>query len=285
MLTINNLSFSYGENAVLKNISMELRPGNIYGLLGENGVGKTTLLTLLSGLKKPLEGTVDIDGLKPFDRKPRLLSKIFYLADAVADISMKPEEFAANYGIFWDKFSLDSFNALLDLLEVPRENRMDRMSTGELKKTHICFALATGCGYIFMDEPTNGLDIPSKAQFRKALLQFTSEDSVVVISTHQVKDLESVIDPVIILDRQGVLLNSSLAGISEKVYFDYGTELRPGALYSEFVPGGCVQVLPNTGGAESKVSIEALFNAVHKNKAWFAAAFGNQGCTELQETV
>ncbi len=276
MLTIKDLSFSYGSNAVLKNISMELRPGNIYGLLGENGVGKTTLLTLLCGLKKPLKGTIDIDGLKPFDRKPQLLSKIYYLADDVADISMMPGEFARSYGKFWDKFSMDTFNALAVILEIPLGNRMDKMSTGELKKTHICFALATGCEYIFMDEPTNGLDIPSKAQFRKALLQFTSEDSSVIISTHQVKDLESVIDPVIILDRQEVLLNASLAEISEKVYFDYGTELKPDALYSEFIPGGCVQVLPNADGAESKVSLEALFNAVHKNKQWFAAAFGKQ---------
>lgn len=277
MLTINKLSFSYGENAVLKNISMELRPGNIYGLLGENGVGKTTLLTLMCGLKKPLEGSIDIDGFKPFDRKPQLLSRIYYLADDVADITMKPEEFAANYGKFWGKFSLETFKALLDLLEVPCGNRMDKMSAGELKKTHICFALATGCEYIFMDEPTNGLDIPSKAQFRKALLQYTSEDSVVVISTHQVKDLKSVIDPVIILDRQAVLLDATLAEISEKVYFDYGTELKPDALYSEFVPGGCVQVIPNAEGVESKVSLEALFNAVHKNKEWFAAAFREQG--------
>ncbi len=276
MLTIKDLSFSYGSNAVLKNISMELRPGNIYGLLGENGVGKTTLLTLLCGLKNPQKGTIDIDGLKPFDRKPQLLSKIYYLADDVADISMLPAEFARNYGKFWDKFSMDTFNTLAGILEIPLGNRMDKMSTGELKKTHICFALATGCGYIFMDEPTNGLDIPSKAQFRKALMQFTSEDSSIVISTHQVKDLESVIDPVIILDRQEVLLNASLAEVSEKVYFDYGTELKPDALYSEFIPGGCVQVLPNADGAESKVSLEALFNAVHKNKQWFAAAFKKQ---------
>ena len=275
MITINNLSFAYGNNAVLKNISMELKPGNIYGLLGENGVGKTTLLTLLCGLKKPQTGTIDIDGYRPYDRKPSLLTQVYYLSDEVAEITMKPMEFALNYGKFWEGFSLEAFEAMLDLFEVPRDNSMDKMSAGQLKKTHISFALASGSRYILMDEPTNGLDIPSKSQFRKALMQYTSEDATVVISTHQVKDLENVIDPVIILDRQDVLLNASIAQISEKLYFDYGTEVNPDALYSEFIPGGCIQVIPNTDGRESKVNIEALFNAVHKNKELFKATFGN----------
>ena len=276
MITIKDLSFSYGNNAVLKQISMELLPGNIYGLLGENGVGKTTLLTLLCGLKKPQVGTIDIDGFKPYDRKPSLLSEIYYLSDEVAEITMCPMEFAKNYGKFWSHFSLETFGALIELFEVPKENRMGKMSAGQLKKTHISFALASGSRYILMDEPTNGLDIPSKSQFRKALMQYTSEDATVVISTHQVKDLESVIDPVIILDRQDVLLDASIAEISEKLFFDYGSEINPNALYSEFIPGGCIQVLPNTTGCESKVNIEALFNAVHKNKDWFKAVFGNK---------
>ncbi len=273
MISINNLSYAYGANAVLRNITMELRPGNIYGLLGENGVGKTTLLTLLCGLKKPMGGSITVDGFTPFDRKSEMLTEVYYLGDEVAEITMKPMEFALNYGKFWKGFSMEAFEQLLSLLEVPRENRMDRMSTGELKKTHISFALATGCRYIFMDEPTNGLDIPSKAQFRKALMQYTSEEATVVISTHQVKDLENVIDPVIILDRQRVLLSASLEEISRKVYFDYGTEINPAALYSEFIPGGCIQVIPNPDGRESKVNIEALFNAVHKNKDLFASMF------------
>lgn len=286
MITINNLSFAYGNNTVLKNISMELKPGNIYGLLGENGVGKTTLLTLLCGLKKPQMGTIDIDGYRPYDRKPGLLTQVYYLSDEVAEITMKPMEFALNYGKFWEGFSLEAFEAMLDLFEVPRDNRMDKMSAGQLKKTHISFALASGSRYILMDEPTNGLDIPSKAQFRKALMQYTSEDATVVISTHQVKDLENVIDPVIILDRQDVLLNASIAQISEKLFFDYGTEVNPDALYSEFIPGGCIQVIPNTDGRESKVNIEALFNAVHKNKELFKATFGNSMTTGVKaETI
>lgn len=266
MIEINDLGFSYGQNPVLKNISMKLNEGRIYGLLGENGVGKTTLLTLLCGLKKPQTGSIDIDGYNPYDRKPSFLADQYYLSDEVAAVNMKAIDYARNYGKFWEKFDMDKFLEIMKVFENDPEQKMNRMSCGQLKKTWISFALACNTRYIFMDEPTNGLDIPSKAQFRKAVTKYTSEDSTLVISTHQVRDLENIIDPIIILDRQDVLLNATVEEISEKLYFDYSNEKIEGALYSEMTPGGCVQVLINTGSEESKVNIEALFNTVHLHK-------------------
>jgi ABC-2 type transport system ATP-binding protein len=266
MIRIDNLGFSYDENIVLKDITMRLEDGRIYGLLGENGVGKTTLLTLLSGLKKPKAGKIEIDNSTPFERKPSFLSEIFYLSDEVAESNMTALDYAGNYGKFWENFSIERFQEIMNLFETEPKQKMNRMSFGQLKKTHIAFALACNTKYLFMDEPTNGLDIPSKAQFRKAIMKYTREDSTVLISTHQVRDLENVIDPIIILDRQQVLLNASLQEISEKLYFDYSTEVRPGALYCEMIPGGNIQVMINTDGEDSKVNIEALFNTVHKHK-------------------
>ena len=266
MIEINDLGFSYGQNPVLKNISMKLEEGKIYGLLGENGVGKTTLLTLLCGLKKPQKGSIDIDGYNPYDRKPSFLADQYYLSDEVAAVNMKAIDYARNYGKFWEKFDMDKFLEIMKVFENEPEQKMNKMSCGQLKKTWISFALACNTRYIFMDEPTNGLDIPSKAQFRKAVTKYTSEDSTLVISTHQVRDLENIIDPIIILDRQDVLLNATVEEISEKFYFDYSNEKIEGALYSEMTPGGCVQVLINTGSEESKVNIEALFNTVHLHK-------------------
>ena len=161
----------------------------------------------------------------------------------------------------------------MGIFENDPAQKMNKMSCAQLKKTWISFALACNTRYLFMDEPTNGLDIPSKAQFRKAVTKYTSEDSTLLISTHQVRDLENIIDPIIILDRQDVLLNATLEEIASKLYFDYGTEKIEGALYSELVPGGNVQVLLNSTGEESKVNIEALFNTVHLHKELIKSVF------------
>ncbi len=273
MIEIKNLGFSYGTKSVLKNISMEVREGNIYGLLGENGVGKTTLLTLLCGLKKAQEGSVLVDGFNPFDRHPSTLSDQFYLPDEVIPVNATATAFARERGVFWPKFNMDEFLHIMHELEADPSQRMDTMSAGQLKKTWICFALACNAKYYYLDEPTNGLDIPSKAQFRKAVTKYTTEDSTLVISTHQVRDLENIIDPIIILDNHAALVNASLQEISEKLFFDYGTLLHPDALYMEQTPGGCIQVYPNTTGEESKVNVEAFFNTVHAHKELISAMF------------
>ena len=273
MITIKDLGFAYGEKPVLKNISMNLEEGRIYGLLGENGVGKTTLLTLLCGLKNPQIGSIDIDGHNPYDREPSFLTDQYYLSDEVSAMNMKAIDYARNYGKFWEGFSLEKFIEIMKELETDPEQKMTKMSSGQLKKTYISFALACNAKYLFMDEPTNGLDIPSKAQFRKAVTKHTREDSVIVISTHQVRDLENIIDPIIILDRQDVLLNATVAEISEKLYFDYTNEKTADALYSEMIPGGSIQVRLNQNDEDSKVNLEALFNTVHQNKELIKGIF------------
>lgn len=293
MITINDLGFTYGETGglgsisldkkkghilptdryVLRNITMNLEEGCIYGLLGENGVGKTTFLTLLSGLKKPQLGEIDIDGHKPYDREPSFLADQYYLSDEVAAVNMKAMDYARNYGKFWENFDIGKFKEVMEVLENDTEQKMTRMSFGQLKKTYIAFALACNTKYLFMDEPTNGLDIPSKAQFRKAVTKYTREDSVILISTHQVRDLENIIDPIIILDRQDVLLNATIAEISEKLYFDYSSEPMENALYREMIPGGNKQVCLNQTGEDSKVNLEALFNTVHQHKELIKGIF------------
>lgn len=276
MIEIKDLAFSYGKTPILKSITTTLEEGRIYGLLGENGVGKTTLLTLLCGLKKVCSGSITTDGENPFDRTPTLLQNQFYLPDEVLPVAMKAECFAKERGAFWPDYDHSKFLEIMKEFENDPAKKMNQMSAGQLKKTYISLALACGCKYIFMDEPTNGLDIPSKTQFRSAIMKYTSDDSTIVISTHQVRDLENIIDPIIILDRQDVLLNASVEEITSKLYFDYGTQLHPESLYSEQLPGGFIQVYPYTTGEDSKINVEALFNAVHKNKELIKGMFSNK---------
>lgn len=276
MIEIKDLAFSYGKTPILKSITTTLEEGRIYGLLGENGVGKTTLLTLLCGLKKVCSGSITTDGENPFDSTPTLLQNQFYLPDEVLPVAMKAECFAKERGAFWPDYDHAKFLEIMKEFENDPAKKMNQMSAGQLKKTYISLALACGCKYIFMDEPTNGLDIPSKTQFRSAIMKYTTDDSTIVISTHQVRDLENIIDPIIILDRQDVLLNASVEEITSKLYFDYGTQLHPESLYSEQLPGGFIQVYPNTTGEDSKINVEALFNAVHKNKELIKGMFSNK---------
>ena len=273
MITIKDLGFAYRETSVLKNINMTLQEGHIYGLLGENGVGKTTLLTLLCGLKKPQMGTIETDGHNPYKREPSLLSDQYYLSDEVAPVNMKAIDYAGNYGKFWERFDLNRFVEIMEIFENNPLQKMNKMSFGQLKKTYIAFALACNTKYLFMDEPTNGLDIPSKAQFRKAVMKYTREDSIILISTHQVRDLENIIDPIIILDTQDVLLTATIEKITDKLYFDYASEKGDDALYSEMTPGGSIQVKLNQTGEDSKVNIEALFNTVHQHKELIKGIF------------
>ena len=202
----------------------------------------------------------------PFDRQPSLLQEQYYLPDEVSPVHARACDFAREAGRFWPNFDLDLFHTVLAEFDVDPAQRMDAMSAGQLKKTYVSFALACRTRYYYMDEPTNGLDIPSKAQFRKAITKYTGEESTIVISTHQVRDLENIIDPIIILDYRDVLVMASLEEISSKLYFGYGMQIRPDALYLEQIPGGTIQVYPNTTGEESKVNLEAFFNAVYRHK-------------------
>jgi ABC-2 type transport system ATP-binding protein len=126
---------------------------------------------------------------------------------------------------------------------------------------------------MLFDEPTNGLDIPSKTQFRKLIAQVTSDNRTFIISTHQVRDLENLIDPIIILDEQDVLLNHSVKAITEKLYFGLREKYPDDAFYSEHALKGFYVVEENTDGKESRVNIEQLFNAAIDNKARFKKLF------------
>ena len=275
MITIKNLDFSYKNAAVFKNISLNFKRGNVYGLLGENGVGKTTLLKLICGLQHPTAGTCTIDEFVPSERNPYFLQNIFFLPEEVITDDTTPEKFVKKLGVFYPRYDHEYFLNLMNELEVDATKKFDALSYGQKKKALLACALSLRTDYLLLDEPTNGLDIPSKALFRKVILQHCTDETTVIISTHQVKDVENLIDPIVILDHDEVLLNATFEEISSKLYFEYGAEKSDDALYSEMMPGGYINVLPNNFEMESKVNVEALFNAVRNNKKKIREIFEN----------
>ena len=267
MIEIANLSFSYKKTSVFNNISLSFKEGNIYGLLGENGVGKTTLLKLICGLQRPVEGTCSVNGLTSHQRLPEMLQRIAFLPDEVElPDSNTPQRFVDELAPFYPNFAQATFLHLMQEFEVEPDRKFKEMSFGQQKKSLIAATLSLGTDYVLLDEPTNGLDIPSKSQFRSILSKRIDDHSTIIISTHQVKDVENLIDPIVILNNNAVLLDATVQRITEKLYFEYGGERRDDALYSEMLPGGYLNVIPNQTGEESQLNIEALFNTVLRNK-------------------
>ena len=266
MVTINNLDFGYKSQPVFKNISLSFEKGNIYGLLGENGVGKTSLLKLISGLQKPTAGTCEVDGIAPFNRLPETLQKIYFISEDFAIPEGTPINNIRELGVFYPNYDENLFLELSKELDVDPERKYAEMSFGQQKKCLIASALSLNTDYLLLDEPTNGLDIPSKTLFRQVIAKHATENRTIIISTHQVKDVENLIDPIIILTNDDVLLNADIATITRKLSFDYDNAANPEALFTEQLPGGYMNVCVNRDGRESKVNIEGLFNAVLRNK-------------------
>lgn len=274
MIEIRNLDFGYKKTPVFHNINLEFKPGSIYGLLGENGVGKTTLLKIIAGLLSPQVGECVVDGQTSFNRCPSFLQNIVYLPDEVTiPENATPMSYVTELAPFYPKYNESMFLNTIRELGVDCNRKFREMSYGQQKKSLIACVLSLGTDYVLLDEPTNGLDIPSKSDFRKMLSGKADENTTIIISTHQVKDVENLIDPIIILAQDDVMLNASMQRITEKLSFNYDTAIDPEALYSEQLPGGCLNVVVNRTGEESQVNIEALFNAVLRNRETVKSLF------------
>ena len=275
MITLKDLSFSYGRHKVLGNVSMTLEKGKIYGLLGENGVGKSTLLKILSGLLKMESGECDVFGEVPYSRNPSFLQDIFYLPEDFAGENVVVEKYAMQLGMFYPNFSPDKFNRIISEFGVDPKAKFNKLSLGQQKKAIIAVALSLGTKVLLMDEPSNGLDIPSKSLLRRLIAENASDEQLIVISTHQVKDLENLIDPIIIMDRESVLMNASIEEITHRLTFGIEPQEDRDALYCQRDLRGYVTVRRNEYGVETPVDLEALFNCALINKAWFKETFNS----------
>ena len=261
MITLKELSFSYSrKKEVLDRINLEVGSGHICGLLGKNGEGKTTLLNLLSGQIFPDQGSCLVLEEIPSERNARFLQQIFLLPEEISMPEVTAIEYIKMYAPFYPTFRDDICKACVESFEINLSDRLSKMSQGQRKKVAITLALAAHTPLLLMDEPTNGLDIPSKATFRRLVASLIDDNQTVIISTHQVRDMESLIDTVLILDQRQTLLNKTLNEIGEKLYFG---PLLPEekALYSEPTQQGTIGVTAREDKEETAVSLELLFNA------------------------
>ena len=216
MIHLDNVSFSYEKKPLFLGLTMYLQSGHIYGLLGANGVGKTTLLKLLAGLVFPKGGMCKVLEQEPRYRKPSFMSQLYFVADEPHLPHSTAARYADNYGVFYPNFDKSLYLDYLKEFQVSAEQVFSKLSFGQRKKVVISFALATNVPLVLMDEPTNGLDIPSKSTFRRIVAGAMTDERSIVISTHQVRDLDSLIDAVLILHQGKIVYNEDLNALADK---------------------------------------------------------------------
>ncbi|MBT3207013.1 MAG: ABC transporter ATP-binding protein [Bacteroidetes bacterium] len=270
MLEIKNLSFSYDKHGKLfNNLDLGLQKGNIYGLLGKNGAGKTSLLKIMCGLLYAQEGAVKNGNFDVANRQPQLLSDIYMIPEEFYLPDFKIDTYVDNFSKFYKKFDHKLFNDLIAEFEIDRNKKLNNLSYGQKKKFIIAFAISSMCSIILMDEPTNGLDIPSKSKFRKAIASAINDERIFLISTHQVRDLENLIDPVLIIENGKIIFNHNINNISNKLSFiktENENQISENILYSEPIFGGQYLVTERNSQEESPIDFEILFNAVLSDK-------------------
>ena len=261
MIKTESLNFGYtSRRKVLNNISLTLGEGHIHGLLGCNGIGKTTLLKIICGIMRPDSGSVTVDGLNPMLREPQMFRELMIIPEEFDLPNVSLERYAKIASPLYPRFDMGAMRGYCEALHVDSRERLHSMSMGQRKKAYIAFALACNVRMLLMDEPTNGLDIPSKSIFRRLLAGYVDESRMVVISTHQVADVESVLDNIVILDGQGVVLNATTADICSKLKFGK-VEEGDSVIYTERTIAGDMAVSLNEMAEDGQLNIELLFNA------------------------
>ena len=266
MIDVKNLSFAYSGTAVLDNISTTFEQGRVYGLLGANGVGKSTLFKLLCGLLTTKNGSIDIDGYSPADRQPGFLSRIFYIPEDFEGADVTIKNYVNGIAPFYPDYDDNLLRSLLADFEIDINRKFTSFSLGQRKRAILCIALAMNTEYLLLDEPTNGLDIPSKLEFRKMVARAMDSSRTIIISTHQVKDVENLLDHIMILDKRCVLLDKSVADIQSEYCFGVSSTVPENALFVEPGLAGCNYIVRNTTGEESRINIELLFNYINSKK-------------------
>ena len=296
MIDIQNITYRYAgqREPVFRDFSLRLSESRIYGLLGKNGTGKSTLLYLIAGLLRPQQGQVlcapapSLPKVRSFapscsadcdvaviKRPAKFLRNLFIVTEEFDLPAMKLDAYVRLLAPFYPRFSREVLQNCLDDFELPTSLRLNALSMGQKKKVYMSIALAARTRLLLMDEPTNGLDIPSKSQFRKIIARNMSDDQTLIISTHQVHDVEPLLDHLLILSDKGLLLNASLEALtasytctlqpaaSPSLYGALST--HPAALYAEpTLQGNLVMARRREDDPETPLNLELLFNAVTK---------------------
>lgn len=269
MIEVKKLTFSYSRKKapVLNNFSVNIDRGKVSGLLGRNGAGKSTLLYLIAGLLTPSKGEVLFNGINTRERNPETLQDIFIVPEEFELPSIPLMRYVKYNAPLYPRFSYDDLTKYLKMFDMDSNFNLGALSMGQKKKAYMAFALATNTSLLLMDEPTNGLDIPGKSQFRKFIASGMSDDRNIIISTHQVRDIDQLLDHIILINNNEILLNHSTNEITDKFIFKTtdDPQVTESALFSQFSMHGNSVILANNNDTDSELNLETLFNLSIEN--------------------
>ncbi len=270
MIEVKNITFKYGGGLapVFTDFSLTLKENCIYGLLGKNGTGKSTLLYLICGMLRPSKGSITVDGMESKRRLPEMLSEIFLVPEEFDFPAMSLQSYVQLNEPFYPRFNREVLKKCLSAFELSDDLKLNSLSMGQKKKVYMSVALAAGTKLLLMDEPTNGLDIPSKTQFRRVIAENMTDDRTLIISTHQVHDVEALLDHVVMMEQSRLLLDASISDITDKYAFEFRNPQQMGSdvVYAEPSLQGAAVVAERNGREETAVNLELLFNAVALGK-------------------
>jgi len=283
MIAIDDLHFGYGRNALFQGFSAQVRQPGIYGLFGRNGSGKSTLLKLLCGLLTPWGGRMQVLGQVPRERAADFLAGIYIVPEEFHLPNLTPARLADTQGVFYPHFSRALFDEYLAELEVPTASRFEAMSLGQKKKAAIAFALAAGTPLLLMDEPTNGLDIVGRGQFRRLMQRPEHAGRIVLISTHQAHDLESILSHIWFIDQGRLALSARMADLARVLHTGVAMQAQdlPAAgdlLYQERIGHHTAYVAQRRAVADARdadgtpVQLELLYKALSLHRDAMLAA-------------
>ena len=213
-IEINDLTKKFGDLTALDNVNVSLDKGQIVGLLGPNGSGKTTLIKILNGLLTPTSGSISINGYAPGVETKKVVA---YLPDrnALPDY-MTSTQLMDMYQDFFADFDRLKAEAMVDDLGIDRGQQMKNMSKGTKEKLQLCLVMARQADVYLLDEPIGGVDPATRDYILRTIISNYNEDAVVVISTHLISDIESVLDDVIFIKEGRIVLHKAADEIREE---------------------------------------------------------------------
>ncbi len=212
IIRVNNLTKSYGRNTVLKEVSFGLEDGQIIGLLGPNGSGKTSLIKILTGLINDYSGDVFVDGLRPGAKSKSLVA---YLPEKTYLANWMTADDAIKYiADFYDDFDLPKAMKMLDTFQLPHKQKAKTMSKGQQEKLQLILVMCRNAKIYILDEPMGGVDPAARDFILDSIIRNRPEGSTLMMSTHLIHDIEGVLDSIIMIGRGKLLMQDTVAHLT-----------------------------------------------------------------------